>query len=136
MSGKYMWVYDPKPAKFTKYNKETLKLKVDKLIKSTEKLSMVVNRFDIRAGRVYIYHLVENSGWDDPNVKFIKPLIDGRYNEFPLARIMLIDTKGENCRLDWQRHNGKWMPLKEGSLEVCIKFIEEDDWFRQYFFNI
>ena len=133
MSGKYMWVYDPKPAKLTKYNKETLKLKVEKLIKSTEKLSMVVNRFDIRAGRVYIYHLVEKFGWDDPNVKFIKPLIDGRYNEFPLARIMLIDTKGENCRLDWQRHNGEWMALKEGSLEVCIKFIEEDDWFSQYF---
>ena len=136
MAGKYAWVYSPKPAKLTKNNKEALQLKVDKLIKSSEKLSMIVNRFNIRAGRVYLYHLVEQFGWDDPNAKFIKPLIDGRYNEFPLARIMLIDAKGENCRLDWQRHNREWIHLEEGSLEACIKFIEDDDWFRQYFLNI
>ena len=134
MAENYMWVFDPKtPAKISKHQKEALKQKVDGLIKSSNKLSKVTYRFDIRAGRVYIYHLVEQFGWDDPNAIFIKPLIDGRYNEFPLARIMLVDARGEKCRLDWQRHNGEWMPLYEDCLEACIRFIEEDDWFSHFF---
>ena len=135
MIEKQIWENKLTPAKLTKYDKEALRIRVDKIIKSSEKLSMVVNSFDIRAGRVYIYHLVEQFGWDDPNAKFKKPLIDGRYNKFPLARIMLIDAIGENCRLDWQYRNRDWIHLEEGSLEVCIKFIEEDDWFRPYFLH-
>jgi len=31
----------------------------------------------------------------DMEVQFIKPLIDGKYAEFPMARITLFDAKGE-----------------------------------------
>ena len=47
MAGKYVLVYSPKPAKLTKYDKEALRIRVDKIIKSSEKLSKVVNSFDI-----------------------------------------------------------------------------------------
>ena len=94
-------------------------------------MNSVVHRIQIKAGRLYIYYLNEQYGWNDPDKTFIKPLIDGKYNEFPLARIMIIDSNSSKCRLDWQRHNGQWMELKEGNLEECLKFIEDDDWFSQ-----
>jgi hypothetical protein len=135
MASEYVWVYSPKPAKLTQYHKDLITNKVSEIIKSSSKLNKVVHRIQIKAGRLYLYHLSEQYGWNDPSKTFIKPLIDGRYNEFPLARIMIINNDGSKCRLDWQRHNGQWMDLKEGSLEECLKFIENDDWFSHYFFE-
>jgi hypothetical protein len=133
MTSEYMWVYSPKPAKLNKALKALLLDKVSYSVRESSKLNAVVNRIEIKAGRVYLYHLSEQYGWDDPSRTFIKPLIDGRYNEYPLARIMIINSDGSKCRLDWQRHNGQWMDLKEGNMEECIKFIEDDDWFSHYF---
>lgn len=131
MTSEYVWVYSPKPAKLNKYDKDLITNKVSEIIKNSSKLNRVVHRIQIKAGRLYLYHLCEQYGWDDPDNTFIKPLIDGRYNEFPLARIMIINSN----RLDWQRHNGQWIDLKEDTLEECLKFIEDDDWFSHYFFE-
>ncbi|MEN8905568.1 MAG: hypothetical protein ABF289_06370 [Clostridiales bacterium] len=127
-----MWVYNPKPAKLKQHEKAKLLEFVSEFVKNSTKLSGVISRFDIKAGRLYLYHLVEKYGWDDPKVQFTIELIDGKYQEFYLARIMIIDVKGEKCRLDWQRHNGQWMDLKEGTLEECLKFIENDEWFSNF----
>ena len=135
MSSEYVWVYSPKPAKLNQADKISITNKVSEFIKNSSKLNKIVHRIQIKAGRLYIYYLVEKYGWDDPNRTFINPLIDGKYNEFPLARIMIIDSKSLKCRLDWQRHNGQWMDLKEGTLEECLKFIEDDEWFSHYFFE-
>jgi len=133
MTSEYVWVYNPKPAKLNKYQKDLITDKVSEIIKNSSKFNTIVHRIQIRAGRLYIYHLCEQYGWNDPSNTFIEPLIDDKYNEFPLARIMIINSNCSKCRLDWQRHNGQWMDLKEGTLEECLKFIEEDDWFSHYF---
>jgi hypothetical protein len=128
-----MWIYNPKPAKLKQHERARLLEFVSEFVKNSTKLSSVISRFEIKAGRLYLYNLVEKYGWDDPKVQFTKELIDGKYQEFYLARIMIRDGKGEKCRLDWQRHNGQWMDLKEGTLEKCLKFIEDDEWFSNFF---
>ena len=135
MTSEYRCVYSPKPSKLDQNKKDLITDRVSKIIKNSSKLNSVVYRFEIKAGRLYLYHLYEQHGWDDSNKTFIKPLIDGRYKEFPLARIMIINSNCSKCRLDWQRSNGQWMDLMEGNLEECLKFIEEDDWFSNYFFK-
>lgn len=135
MTSEYAWVYNPKPAKLNQADKNLITNKVSEIIKNSSKLNRVVHRIQIKAGRLYLYHLSEQYGWDDPTKTFINPLIDGRYNEFPLARIMIINSNCSKCRLDWQRHTGQWMDLKEGTLEECLMFIEDDDWFSHYFFE-
>jgi len=134
MNYEYEWVYSPKPAKLNQYDKDVITNKASEFIKNSLKLNKVVHRIQIKAGRLYLYYLHEQYGWNDPDRTFIKPLIDGKYNEFPLARIMIINSKPLKCRLDWQRDNGQWIDLKEGNLEECLKFIEEDEWFSNYFF--
>lgn len=85
---------------------------------------------DIRAGRIYLYRLHEQFGWDNPDVPFIKPLIDGKYVEFPMARITVYDTHGNTCEADYQRHTGQWMNIYEGGITSCLAFIEQNDqWF-------
>jgi len=70
---------------------------------------------------------VEQFGWDDPEAKFIKPLIDGKYAEYPYARITIYNNESS---LDWQRHTGQWATLFRGSLHECMKFVNETGgWF-------
>lgn len=77
-----------------------------------------------------MYRLHEQFGWDNPGVQFIKPLIDGKYAEFLMARITLYDTQGNACEVDYQRHTGQWMSLHEGDVANCLTFIEENEqWF-------
>jgi len=123
------WTSTPKPKKLKDYEKASLKRTVQEFVQKSEKLSKIVNRVDIRAGRIYLYHLVEQFDWDNPDVKFIVPLIDGKYIEYPYARISVL-TNG-NYTLDWQRHNGQWISFFENKLEECLKFINED----QGYFN-
>jgi hypothetical protein len=74
--------------------------------------------------------LREQFGWDNPKFQFIKPLIDGRYTEFPMARITLFDSRGDQCEVNWQRHTGQWLNVFEGNIGSCLAFIEEDEyWF-------
>jgi hypothetical protein len=121
------WTYKPTPAKLNTQEKDNLKQKVNTFIQESERLKSVVNRIDIKGGRIYLYHLVEQLRWDDPDVQFIKPLIQGKYAEFPMARITLYDIRGEKCTADWQRHTGQWYSINEGNFADCLNFIEEED---------
>ncbi|KZE74390.1 hypothetical protein AV654_29310 [Paenibacillus elgii] len=65
------------------------------------------------------------------DVQFIKSLIDGKYAEFPMARITLYDNQGNRCEADWQRHTGQWVNLFSGNITECLSFIEENEqWFQ------
>jgi hypothetical protein len=100
-------------------------------IKESLRLSQIVNRTEIKAGRIYLYRLHEQFGWNNPDIQFIKPLIDGKYTEFQMARITLYDIQGDKCEADYQRHTGQWINLFEGGITVCLAFIEENDqWFQ------
>lgn len=127
---KGIWVYNLKPAKLPQTAKNRLLKIVNDFVASSERLSKEVNRVDIRAGRIYLFHLVEQFIPKDIEVQFIKPLIDGKYVEYPKARITLFDTKGGQCSADWLRHTGHWHELHRGSLEECLNFIEDNEhWF-------
>jgi len=127
---KKTWVYSPIPAQLDQFSKDMLKEKVQRFIDSSERLSNKVNRIEVRAGRIYLYYLVEQFIPKRVKVRFIKPLIDGKYVEFPLARITLFDKRGIICTADWQRHTGQWISLHRGSLNECLKFIQDDRvWF-------
>jgi hypothetical protein len=57
-------------------------------------------------------------------------LIDGKYLEFLLARITVYDQNGSECTADWLRHTGQWHVLNKGTIEECLKFIEDNQqWF-------
>ena len=123
-----MWLKaNPKPKKLNEFQKERILGEVNKFIKKSEKLSKRINRIHIKAGRVYLNHLVEQFGWDDPESMFIKPLIDGKYAEYPYARITIYDNE---CSLDWQRHNDQWVTITTGSMQECLRFVDETGgWF-------
>ena len=103
------WLSNPKPAKLSTSDKTRLEAVVNPFIAASSELSEIVQRIEIKAGRIYLYRLHEQFGWDNPDVQFIKPLIDGKYAEFPMARITLFDTQGNICEADYQRHTGQWM---------------------------
>jgi len=121
-----VWVYNPKPAKLNDYKKAALKEDVQDFIKKSEKLSKAVNQVEVKAGRIYLHHqLVEQFGWDDPDAKWLKPLIDGKYAEFPYARITVLINK--KFSVDWQRHTCQWVQLaEEDSLIEALKFIDNE----------
>lgn len=127
---KKIWVYSPKPVQLDWFTKDVLLTRVKEFIASSKWLTQMVSRISIRAGRIYIYHLVEAFIPENAEVYFIKPLIEGKYNEFPLARITLYDKKGDTCTVDWQRHTGQWITLHRGALDGCLQFIQDDKtWF-------
>jgi hypothetical protein len=129
-SRQYYWVkMPPKPVKLGAYEKNTIQDKVTRAIEATTQLKEKVYRLAIRSGRVYLYTLFEPSHTE--GAIFTVPLIEGKYIEDPLGRLTLYDNKGEKCTADWQRHNGQWMTLYEGSLLDCISFMEQEgaNWF-------
>ncbi len=96
---KRTWVYSPKPAQLERFTKDILKDKVQRFIDSSERLSNKVNRIEVRAGRIYLYYLVEPFVPKGEKVRWIKPLIEGKYLEFPLARIIhCLTRKGIGVR--------------------------------------
>ena len=125
---KYVWVKGPpKPIKIDGRKKESISNEVKSFIENSAKLSKSVNRFEVRAGRVYFYQLVEQFGWNNPESKFIVPLIDGKYVEFKYARITIYPLE---CTLDWQRSNDQWMSLFTGTMKECLQFMEDGgEWF-------
>ena len=128
MSRKDMvWVRVKKPAKISEREKESLMKRIKDEIAKTTKLRKAVSRIEIKAGRVYLYHLYEPT--ITKGAIFTVPLIDGKYLEFPYARITMYFPLYQDCSLDWLRHNNKWMTLAEGSLEECIQQAEQSDWF-------
>jgi len=120
-----VWVYNPKPAKLNNYEKAALKEKVQDFIEKSEKLSKAVNRVEVKAGRIYLHQLVEQFGWNDPDAKWLKPLIDRKYLELPYARITVLINK--KFSVDWQRHTCQWVQLaEEDSLIEALKFIDNE----------
>ena len=82
----------------------------------------------MRANRIYLYEMVEQI--NPEGAVYLKPLIDGKYLEYPYARLTLLDTQGESCTADCQRHNNQWMTIYTGTLSECIARMEDDDaWF-------
>ena len=65
MSSEYVWVYSPKPAKLNQADKISITNKVSEFIKNSSKLNKIVHRIQIKAGRLYIYYLVEKYGWEE-----------------------------------------------------------------------
>jgi len=128
MSRKDMvWVRVKKPIKISQWEKKSLMKKIEAEIAKTTKLRQAVSRIEIRAGRVYLYKLYEQIFTE--GTIFTVPLIDGKYLEFPYARITMYYPPYSDCSLDWQRSDNKWMTLAEGSLEECIQNAEQGDWF-------
>ena len=124
----YVWVYQPEAPKFNANEKAGMLAKIKVLIQQQPKVLQKVSRLEMRANRIYLYELVEQR--NAKGAIFIKPLIDGKYLEYPYARITLQDNQGNNCSVDWQRHNNQWITLYSGTLPECIKNIEDDEcWF-------
>jgi hypothetical protein len=124
----YIWVYQLQSPKFTANEKIKILTKINELIRQLPKISQKVSRVEMRANRIYLYELVEQ--FKSEGVIFTKPLIEGKYLEYPYARITLQDTQGNNCTVDWQRHNNQWITLYSGTLPECIRNIEDDEcWF-------
>ena len=122
------WAYKPTAPKFTATEKKLIKAKVEAVIEAMPKLSQKVSRVDMKGNRIYLYELVEQDITD--GAKYIVPLIDGKYLEFPYARVTLKNTGATICTADWQRHNNQWMTLYTGTLEECLNEIENDGcWF-------
>lgn len=124
------WLSSPKAVKLDVSDKERIHSVISRSISVPSRLSQIVSRIEIKGGRIYLFRLHEQFGWDKPDVQFIKPLIEGRYAEFLLARITLFDKHGEKCEAGWQRHTGQWINLFKGDMIGCLVFIEENEqWF-------
>lgn len=126
---KNIWIQgNPKPQKLDNSKKMALIKEVKSFIENSQKLSKSISRFELRAGRVYFFQLVEQFGWNDPNARFIMPLIDGRYAEFKYARITIYPKE---CTLDWQRHNDQWVTIFSGTFAECLQYMDErNEWFQ------
>ena len=123
-----VWGYWPQAPKFTASEKAKILSKVKEIIQQLSKMSIIVSRLEMRGNRIYLYKLEEQ--FQPEGAVYIEPLIDNKYLEFPYARITLHDTKGNNCTVDWQRHNNQWMTLYKGTLTECLNSIENDNcWF-------
>lgn len=120
------WSSNAKHAKLSASDKTRLEAVVKPYISASSRLTDIVHRIEIKAGRIYLYRLHEQFGWDNSDVQFIKPLIDGKFVEFPMARITLYDAQGNRCEADYQRHTGQWLNLFEGNITECLTFIEEN----------
>jgi hypothetical protein len=123
-----VWTYKPQAPKFTANDKARILAKVKKVIQQLPKVSKKLSRLEIRGNRVYLHELVEQ--FKPEGAIFTKPLIDDKYLEYPYARITMQDDQGNNCTVDWQRHNNQWMTLHAGTLTECLNNIENDGcWF-------
>ena len=122
------WSYKLQAPKFNKNEKDKMLTATQEMINELPKLSERVSRINMRSNWIYMYELIEQTIQD--NVIYTKALIDGKYLEFPYARITLYDISGESCTADFQRYNNQWMAVHRGTLAECIKSIEADDgWF-------
>lgn len=118
-----MWVRVPDPVKLTKIEKEEIIEQTNEIVNQTKVLKEKIKRIDIKSGRIYFYEWVEQKGkYGIP----IKPLIEGKYIEMPFARVTLYEKAGKKCSAEYQRYNGKWFTLIEGSITECLLFISDN----------
>jgi hypothetical protein len=120
-------MYNKKPIKLLKSEKETLLRIIEDEILKTVKVKKMASRIDVRAGRAYIYEKYEPTQME--GAVYTKPLIDGKYLELPYLRITLFNRDYTDCTLDYQRYNEQWMTLYSGTLGECISEAEESEWF-------
>ena len=59
---KNVWIQGtPKPQKLSELKKLSLKKEVQSFIEKSPKLSKSINRFEVKAGRVYLFNSLNNS---------------------------------------------------------------------------
>jgi len=126
MPKRVLWVNNKKkPIKLTKKEKEDLMIIIKSEIEETSKLKNDITRIHIRVGRIYFYSEYE--------LKDEGPYIDGLKKgdilEDVYGRITLFDKEYNDCTLNWQRHNDKWIVIEEGSLHECILEAESHGFF-------
>jgi hypothetical protein len=124
-----VWVRVKKPVTLKPIEKAHVEKVVTDFIEKSVKLKENLSRIAIKAGRVYVYKLFEPEPIEAEGVEFARPLIDGKYLEFPYLRITLFNRTYTDCNLDLQRYNDKWMTIDSGSLEECLAKAEESEWF-------
>lgn len=114
-----MWVRVPEPVKLSKIERdEIIKLTIG-IIAELNSLKEKTKRFDIKSSRIYFYEWIEQKGnYGIP----IKPLIEGKYIEMPFARLTLYEKTGKKCSVEYQRYNGKWFTLGEGTITESCSF--------------
>ena len=117
------WTYVPKPVSFSREEKQSLNERITNYVEESTLLKERVSRIDLKAGRVYFYYYEEVS---QTHGTLTKPLIEGKYFEFPFARLTIYDIKSEQCSAEYQRHNNKWFILKEGTIGECLSYIENN----------
>jgi hypothetical protein len=128
MAGKprgWVWVKSPpKKPTFDKSEKERIIAKTKTLIERLDKLQRNISRIDFKGNRLYLYclFLQHNPRQED----YIMPLIDGKYLEYPYARIDFNKADFSDCTVFWQRHNGLWMDMYSGNLDKCLTDMEKD----------
>ena len=130
MGGKrqYVWIQEPSKPVFEDRAKTNILRQVEETIANNGKLKQKVSRVAMRGNRVYLYEMVEQ--FRPEGSIFIRSLIDGKYLEYPYARITINDPGAKSCTADWQRHNNQWISLYEGTLAECLMDIENDTaWF-------
>jgi hypothetical protein len=124
-----IWVQVKKPITLKQDEKAKIERFVADFIEKTAKLKKNLSRILIRGGRIYVYKLYEPVPPGVEGVEFTRPLIDGKYLEFPYFRITIYNRNHTECTLDFQRHNDQWMTIDKGTLEECLIKAEESDWF-------
>lgn len=123
--GNYKWVYAPTAPKNTAFNKTKILSEVKAKLTELPKLLNKVTRVAMRSNRIYLYEDVAQ--FQPEGAVYVKPLKDGKYIEYPYARITIQDTECKICTADWQRHNNQWISLHTGTLAECLESIEKDN---------
>ena len=124
----YVWVQEARKPVFDDRAKTKILQQTQEIIDNNDKLKQKVSRVVMRGNRVYLYESVEQ--FNSEGAVFMRPLIDGKYLEYPYARITMNDVEAKSCTADWQRHNNQWISLYEGTLAECLMDIENDTaWF-------
>ena len=124
----YLWIQGPSKPSFEANAKSKILKQTQETIDKSDKLKQRVSRIVMRGNRIYLYELVEQ--FISEKAIITEPFIDGKYLEYPYARITISDLGASKCTADWQRHNNQWIPLYEGTLTECLMNIENDTaWF-------
>ncbi len=123
-----IWVKAPGPLKLTAEEKTAILERVQNLIIASNALAPVIYRIDLENGRVFLYFLHQPATFTSPSVTYPESL-----KEVCFARITLFNAEGSECAAEWQRQEGQWVTAMEGSLEDCLKSIEDKDKFRKLF---
>jgi hypothetical protein len=112
----YVWV--PAAPTFTKDEKDKILEELKEFIDDSGTLKNKVQSFAMRKNFLYLYeHLTPE-----------KPEHEGEYIRWNYARITFKDKLG-SCTADWQRSNDQWIEFHKGTLNECLKYIDDGNGF-------